>query len=288
MDAVATERATSQLQALKAPFVSAEYGKCVAGLVVSPSSAIESAVPLQGEPNAFLDRALDQHAVLRRRLEAFGVELRIVESGATGFGAAATDLAVVVDSGAVLMRPSDLGRRPEVAVVDTLLTEAGVTVLGRIDAPGLLDGGDVIVTSEKIYVGVPHGEGRFARRGNVLARRQLAALTGRELVEVPVSARFPRLRSVVSIVDDKTVVIGADAVDADAFSDMKRIVLPRGEEYGASLLVLSPRRVIANLRFLETPAILRKAGIRLESLDMWELGKLGIAPASLMLAVKRI
>jgi hypothetical protein len=41
------------------------------------------------------------------------------------------------------------------------------------------------------------------------------------------------------------------------------------------------------LRFRESLAILRTAKIAVEAIDMWEFGKAGFGPFSLVLAIKR-
>jgi hypothetical protein len=65
------------------------------------------------------------------------------------------------------------------------------------------------------------------------------------------------------------------------------VALPRGEEYAAGVLPIGERRVIANLRFRESIAIMRKAKITVDAIDLWEFGKAGYGPFALVLAVKR-
>jgi dimethylargininase len=160
-------------------------------------------------------------------------------------------------------------------------------VLGRIEAPGLLDGGDVLLAEGTAYVGTVHGDGPFTHRSNAAGRRSFAEITGLRVIEVPVSAKAPRLSSVATIVDASTVVLGADHVDAAPFEGMTKIVTPLGEEFAAGMFVLAERKVVANLRFRETPALLKQARIVVESLDLWEFGKLGYGPAALALPLAR-
>jgi N-dimethylarginine dimethylaminohydrolase len=68
---------------------------------------------------------------------------------------------------------------------------------------------------------------------------------------------------------------------------MKIVEVPRGEELAAGVVALGERRVIANLRFRESVKLLRKAKIAVEAIDLWEFGKAGFGPFSLVLAVKR-
>ena len=69
--------------------------------------------------------------------------------------------------------------------------------------------------------------------------------------------------------------------------DLRVVEVPRGEEFAAGVLALGEGRVLANLRFRESLAMLRKAKIAVEAIDLWEFGKAGFGPFSLVLAVKR-
>jgi N-dimethylarginine dimethylaminohydrolase len=194
---------------------------------------------------------------------------------------------VVLERGAVLMRPSQLERRTEVAAVEAKLGELGIPILGRIEAPGLLDGADILLGEGIAYVGIPQGDGAFAHRSNAIGRAAFAEISGLRVIEVPVAARAARLSSVATLIDASTVVLGAHDVDHAAFDGLAKIVTPVGEELGAGMLVIDEKRVLATVRFRETPGLLKKAGITVDGLDLWEFGKLGFSPASLVLALSR-
>ncbi|MBD5655795.1 MAG: hypothetical protein IAI50_11545 [Candidatus Eremiobacteraeota bacterium] len=102
-----------------------------------------------------------------------------------------------------------------------------------------------------------------------------------------IAAEVKRLRSVAALVDAETMLYAAGLVDGVAFSGLKTIVAPRGEDYGAGVLALGNRRVIANLRFRETIPLLRRAKITVDAIDLWEFGKIGATPSSMALALKR-
>jgi dimethylargininase len=202
---------------------------------------------------------------------------------------------VLFADGAFLMRPSDVRRRAEVAMLEEVLERANIPVVGRIEAPGLLDGGDVLLASKTLYVarskprqaeiGIPAG-----LHGNALGRAQLADYARSKqlaVVEVAIAGEVPRLRSVASLVDEGTLLFAPGLVDAGAFSDLQTIEVPRGEDFGAGVLALGNRRVIANLRFRQTIPLLRKAKFAVDAIDLWEFGKIGVTPASLALAIKR-
>lgn len=267
-----------------------------AALLVRPTDALVREHPVQGEAAPIGERLVEQHGLLVRRLAADGVRVVAIDGQENLPCAALTgDAAVCFPEGAFLMRPSAVARRGEAAAVEAILISEGVPVVGRITAPGLLDGGDIIVTHETVFVGVPRarlGDVGIAggTHGNALGRAQLRAYVesiGRRYVEVPLWAEIRRLRAVAALIDDETIVVASGVLDAAAFGSLERIEVPRGEDYGAGLLPLGNRRVIANLRFRETLPRLRKARVIVDAIDLWEFGKIGATPGYLVLPFKR-
>jgi dimethylargininase len=281
---------------LEAPFVRGDSGSLRAVFVVAPSAALAGVAPTHGESSPIVERAFEQFELFASRLRAFGVNVIRLETPAPSpLAPLAADCAVVFEDGAFLMRPSDLARRAAVARVEEALATAGVPIVGRIEAPGLLDGGDVLLSPGALFLGVATrrqaeaGIPGFAH-GNALGREQLAAYArskGRKAVEVAMAAEVRRLRSVASFVDGETILYAAGLLDGAAFAGLQAIVAPRGEDYGAGVLALGPRRVLANLRFRETIPLLRKAKLFVDAIDLWEFGKVGATPSTLALALKR-
>jgi len=274
-----------------APYVSSDAGALAGAVVLRPSAAVDRLPPVKGEPSPIADRAQEQHAILVRTLRDRGVtvhEMAPVTEAATETLVA--DCAIVLPHGAVIARPSQIERRAEVGAVEKQLAELGIPIVGRIEAPGLLDATDVAVAPGRLFVAVPRGGAGLRRRSNELGRRQLDAIAsqhGFTMVELPVANDVPRLRDVFSLVASDTVVAAKDRVDLVAATDLRVIEVPRGEELAAGVLALGERFVIANLRFRESVAIMRKAKIAVEAIDLWEFGKAGLGPFSLALAVKR-
>jgi len=195
-----------------------------------------------------------------------------------------------VPGGAVIARPSQIERRSEVAEVEKHLVEFGVPILGRIEAPGLLDGTDVALAAGRAYIGVPQPGAGLRRRSNELGRKQLEVILAQQdfsVVELAVANDVPRLRDVFSIVGYDTAIAAPDRVDLDAASGLRIVEVPRGEELAAGVLALGERVVIANLRFRESIALMRKAKIAVEAIDLWEFGKAGFGPFAPALPFKR-
>lgn len=273
------------------PYVSTDAESLTAALVLRPSAAVDRLPPIKGEPSPIADRAVEQHGILVRTLRDHGVAVHEMEPvSESPTETLVADCAIVLPHGALIARPSQLERRSEVVAVERHLTELGIPILGRIEAPGLLDATDVAIGAETVFIGVPRGGTRLRRRSNELGRKQLEAIvsqSGYRVVELAIANDVPRLRDVFSVVGAELAIAAPERVDLVAAGGLRIVEVPRGEELAAGVLSLGERRVIANLRFRESIALMRRAKIAVEAIDLWEFGKAGFGPFSLALAVKR-
>jgi dimethylargininase len=253
-------------------------------LFVRPSRAIERAVPLIGEPGAVYERAVEQHGVLRKTLEYFGVETTAIEAcGTDPYESASGDAAVVFQDGAALMRLTPLSRRAEVDRIEAEFANLDVPIAGHVAAPALLDGNDVLLAGSTAFVGI-------GPRGNALGRQgfaELARAHGYHVVEVKLAEGVAALRAVAGAASSDTIVIGADKLDHEAFRGFKTVVLALGEEQAAGVLPIADGHVVAEIRFRTALAAMRRAGITVEALDLYEFTKLGLTPSMLTLALRR-
>jgi dimethylargininase len=253
-------------------------------ILVKPSPAIEAARPLIGEPGIVYARALEQHEILRKTLEYFGVETIVLNTHSNDpYEVAAANAAVALRDGAVLMRPTSLSRRGEADRMMAELARVDVPLAAHIAAPGLLDGNDIMLAGEVAFVGL-------GPRGNDLGRSgfsEVARARGYRVVEVKLAEGVPSLRAVASAVADDMVVLGGDKADPAAFAGFRTIVLERGEENAAGVLCLGERHVLADVRYRTSFSIMRRAGLGVEAIDLYEFAKAGMTPAALALALKR-
>lgn len=255
-------------------------------LLVTPPESIELARPLPGEPGAVLERARTQHEILIKTLRYFGCEVLVLEAHTRDpYASSIADAATVFENGAVILRPSSMTRRPESAWLEAQLHQLDVPIAGHISAPGLLDGSDVLMAGNTAFIGV-------AKRSNQLARSgfaQIAKAHGFAPVEVKLAPGVPSLRSVAGVVAADTLVVGAaDSLDHAAFAGFKTLVTARGQELGAGVLNVGEHHVVADVRFREVNDMLRKAGIVVDALDLYDFTRIGIAPSMLVLDLKRL
>jgi dimethylargininase len=273
------------------PYVRSDAGALAGAVVCAPSPSIERLLPLKSEPSPIADRALEQHGILVRTLRDRGVIVTVLEPVTEApTESLIADCAVVLPQGAILMRPSAVERRAEVMAVERALVAAGIPIVGRIEAPGLLDGTDVAIAGDRVFIGVARGEAGLRSRSNALGRAQLAAFAAAadlRVVELAIAPDVPRLRNVFNVVASDAVVAAPDMVDLVPVRDLRVIEVPRGEEFAAGVLAFGERRVVVNLRYRYSIGLLRAAKIDVEAIDLWEFGKAGIGPFQLVLATNR-
>lgn len=260
-------------------------GALRAAVLVRPSRAIENAKPLPGEPGTVHAWALDQHAILCKTLAYFGVETVVLDArGDDPYETSVCDAAVAFEDGAMLMRPTLMSRRGEADRIKGQFSHIDVPLAGHVTAPGLLDGGDVVLAGHTAFIGA-------GKRGNDLGRNgfaEVARAHGYKVVEVKLDPLAPSLRAVVGAIAHDTLVIAADRVDSSAFEGFRTIVLERGEELAAGVLPIGDRHVIADIRYRTALTTMRRAGISVEAIDLYEFGKIGLTPSMLGLALKRV
>jgi dimethylargininase len=175
------------------------------------------------------------------------------------------DTTVVLDEVAVLARPGAASRRPEVDSVGRVL-EAW-RPCRRVEAPGTLDGGDVLRIGREIFVGQ-------SGRSNAAGIRQLAAAIapfGYRTVAVPVRGCL-HLKSAVTCVAPDTLLINDDWVDRSHWPGRRFVSVAPGEPDAANALPVGGSVIFPNSS-PGTRERLEAAGLTVVALDVSEIQK---------------
>jgi dimethylargininase len=167
------------------------------------------------------------------------------------------DTAIVLDDLAVITRPGAESRRGETrAVADAL---EPYRPLVHIEAPATIDGGDVLVLDDKIYVGL-------STRTNEAAIAQLRVHTRREVIPVEVTGAL-HLKTAITRVSRDSLLVRGEWLDVTPFAGW---TLLEAEEPNALLV---GDVVIYPSAYPETAAMLRARGIDVRTVDASELAK---------------
>lgn len=227
-----------------------------------------------------LERARRQHQAYQAALRALGVELiTLPEQPDLPDAVFVEDAAVVLDECAVLTRPGAESRRPEVQTIARAL--APYRSLLSIQAPGTLDGGDVLTVGRQIWIGL-------TSRSNRSAIHQLQAFLrphGYSVRGVKVTGCL-HLKSAVTQAADDTLLINPRWVSKDDFPGYKFIDIDPSEPYAANIL-LAGESLLYQPAYPRTLARLETAGLRPQLVDASELGKAEGALTCCSLVFKR-
>jgi len=213
-----------------------------------------------------LDVARRQHAEYQTCLERLGCNLiRLCEAPNMPDAVFVEDTAVVLDEIALITRPGVASRRLEIETVAVALKP--FRDLLRIESPGALDGGDVLVAGKDIYVGL-------SSRTNAHAVDQMCrwlAPYGYRIHSVEVNGCL-HLKSAVTEVSENILLVNPNWIDPSAFNLYEIVKVHPDEAYGANGLRIG-ESVIYSLSFPRTAELLDKRGIRIEFVDLSELAK---------------
>ncbi len=219
-----------------------------------------------------------QHGAYERALRGLGcaVERLPAEAGLPD-SVFIEDTAIVLDEVAVVTRPGAESRRAETAAVAAALSRH--RPLARVEPPGTIDGGDVLVVGKRVYVG------RSARTDESGFRQlhDLLSPLGYEVEAAPVSGCL-HLKSAVTRVGKDVLLVNRSWVDARAFRASRLIDVDPAEPMGANALLVGGT-VIYPAAFPRTAGRLRAAGITVLPVDVSELAKAegGVTCCSLLL-----
>ncbi len=175
------------------------------------------------------------------------------------------DAAFILPEVAVITRPGADSRKPETESIVQALSPYRPLV--HVTAPATVDGGDVLVLGSNIYIGM-------STRSTMEAVTQLQGLldsygykvTGLELTDCL------HLKTAVTRVDDKTLLINKNWVDPAHFSGYELIDVDPTEPFAANCLPVKDV-VIYPTTFPKTQAKLVQKGFKIINVNLDELAK---------------
>ena len=138
----------------------------------------------------------------------------------------------------------------------------------RIEAPGSVDGGDVLMVENHFFIGV-------SERTNEVGARQLGSILakhGHTFSLVPVAAGL-HLKSSVNWVGGRKLLLSAVFADHEAFEGWEKIVLDPAEDYAGNVLLIREVLIMPS-GYPDTRRKLETLGRRILELDTSEARKM--------------
>ncbi len=188
------------------------------------------------------------------------------------------DPLLVTDLGAVPLRPGKANRADEPEILEAWMSAAGIPTLGRIEAPGTVEGGDTLWLRPDLFC-----IGRTLRT-NASGVDQLARIVGGDVrvFDVPYwkgAAELIHLMSVISPVADDVAVVYLPLLPAGLWEllndlDVRLVTVP-DEEFptlGCNVLAVRPGVVILAEGNPVTSAALAAAGCEVHTYAAGQVG----------------
>lgn len=229
-----------------------------------------------------LDRARREHAGLVETLDRLGTRVHLLdaETGDPDL-VYVFDPLLVADGGAIPLRPGKPNREGEPAVLEAWTSARGIPTLGRIEAPGRVEGGDTFwLRPDLLCIG-------RTLRTNDAGARQLAAIAGGDVrvFDLPYwkgAAELVHLLSVVSPVADDVAVVFPPLLPAglhELLADLgvRLVEVPEAEypTLGCNVLAVRPGVVIVAEGNDGTRRGLEAAGVEVHAIPLGEVGENG-------------
>lgn len=213
-----------------------------------------------------LERARAQHRDYEAALARLGCKvISLPEEPELPDSVFVEDPAIVLDELAIITRPGAESRRPETATIRAAL--APHRPLVEIEAPGILDGGDVMRIGKTLWIGVTP---RSNPRAIAQMRERLAPL-GYIVNSAGVHGCL-HLKTAITAASDDTVLLNPEWVDAGLFSQYRVLTVDPSEPSAANLLRVGEHALFPTA-FPKTRARLAQAGIETIPIDASELAK---------------
>jgi N-dimethylarginine dimethylaminohydrolase len=226
-----------------------------------------------------LDVAGREHDAFVETLTGLGVQVHLLDTELDSPDLVYTfDPLLVTDRGSIPLRPGKPNRAAEPAAIEAWTMAAGIPTIGRIEAPGTIEGGDTFwLRSDLLCIG------RTLRTDDEGAR-QLAGLVGGDvrIFDLPYwhgPAELIHLLSVISPVADDLAVVHLPLLPVGLWEllgelGIRLIEVPDDEfaSLGCNVLAVRPGVVVLAEGNPKTAAALASAGCEVHTYPASEIG----------------
>lgn len=236
-------------------------------LVRPPCPGIIGGLTTAGLGAPSYPKALEQHAAYVEALARCGLRINVLPA-LTNFPDSTfiEDVALLTPACAVVTRPGVRSRRDETTGMTEVLAEFYPAV-ERIDAPGTVEAGDIMQVGNHFYIGL-------TERTNPAGAEQMIDILRRHGLDgstVTVGDAL-HLKSCVSYLENRNLLIWEDFPDRAAFRDLDPIDVAPAEAYAANSLWVNGT-VLVPAGFPATKSRIEGAGYPVIELDVSEFRK---------------
>lgn len=223
-------------------------------------------------------KAASQHALLAELVAASGAEIEWIEDKADGLSDSVFthDPSLMTDHGALILSMGKPLRAREPSLHEETYRRLGIPILGRVEAPGQVEGGDCVWVDARTLAigrGVRSNQQGIQQVSNLLTPLGISVY-GFDLPLWQGEEACLHLMSVISPLADDLALVYPPLLPAPFYQMLKargiRLVEGDAEEFAASnglslnVLPTSPLKVIAVAGFPKTKVAMEAAGCTVE------------------------
>ena len=210
---------------------------------------------------------MKQHEEYIKILRSLGLELIVLDALPDYPDAYfVEDTAVVTPNVAIITNPGVEDRKGEEDTIERALATYRKTI--RIQVPGTVDGGDVLMIGSQFFIGI-------SERTNKQGAEQLGCIFkeyGYTWTTVCVDAGL-HLKSSVNYIGKNRLLITEKFADREEFKEYDTIIVNKTEEYAANTLLINNSLIIPK-GFPNTIKKLESTGFDIIELDVSEVRKM--------------
>jgi N-dimethylarginine dimethylaminohydrolase len=232
-------------------------------------------------PGFNAERAAKQHQMLADLVAASGASIEWLDDADDGLADSVFthDPSLVTDHGAIILSMGKALRRAEPSLHEAAYRRMGVAILGRVEDPGTVEGGDCVWVDARTLAigrGVRTNQHGIQQVANLLSPLGIDVY-GYDLPLWHGEEACLHLMSVISPLADDLALVYAPLLPAAFYQLLKargiELVHGDAEEFHASnglslnVLPTAPRQVIAVAGFPKTKAAMEAAGCKVETFE---------------------
>jgi dimethylargininase len=247
-------------------------------IVRKPGSSFANGLTTAGLGKPDFDKALRQHEGYCRALERCGLQVTVLPAlDGSPDSPFVEDTAIITESCAIITHPGDPSRRGETTSIKEILRT--YREIESIEAPGTLDGGDVLRIDSHFYVGL-------SNRTNAEGARQLSLILskyGYAVSTIPVHGVL-HLKTGVTYLGHNTLITTDEFALLPEFKSMDMISIDSENAYAANCLTVNATTLLPR-GFPSVSATFEMIGLAHLEVEMSEFQKMdgGLSCLSLLL-----
>ena len=238
-------------------------------IVRIPDRSVVMGLRNGGGPDPDFDALLDEHRAYVETLRSLGLAVEVLPAAAAFPDSIfVEDPALVFSEGAIVLNLAAPTRAGEADLMAPTLEDRFERVL-RMKGPGHADGGDVLVLSDRVLIGL---SGRTDRAGAGELIGLLAQLGKRgEIAETP--GGVLHFKTGCSLIDEETIFALPEMATLPAFKGLRIVPVPAGEAKAANKLRIRDAALVGET-YPKSREIIESLGVRTIGLKVEQIGRI--------------